>query len=115
MKKIINVLLIALSILGLSSCSTLTTSPKTCNNCMTDNDITTNVQTRIAGEAGLADNNVHVSTYERVVTLTGTVENPTQADVAYVLACRTPNVKAVISKLGINHNYLAESKGQWYN
>lgn len=83
----------------LSAC--LTVSPKTCNTSMTDNDITTTVQVRYASDTGLHYQNLHVSTYERVVTLSGTVENPTQANIALVLAQTTPNVKRVISHIKV--------------
>lgn len=86
----------------LSSCaSTATVSPLTGNTSRTDLDITTNVQTRIAGEAVLSDQDITVNTYERVVTLTGTVENPTQKNVAYVLAKSVPCVKSVKSYITI--------------
>jgi osmotically-inducible protein OsmY len=90
-----------LTLLAIISTACATVSPKTCNTSMTDNDITTNVQVKIGAEDGLNDQLIRVSTYERVVTLSGWVQNPTQQNVAYVLARSVPNVKYVKSTIKI--------------
>jgi osmotically-inducible protein OsmY len=83
------------ALLTLTACSTI--SPRTCYTSMTDNDITTTIQVKIASDPGLAYQSIHVATYERTVTLSGTVENPTQADILMIMAKSAPNVKRVIS------------------
>ena len=75
--------------------------PRNCSMSITDADITTNVQTRIVGDRGLADNNIEVSTYERVVTLSGKVDNPAQVAITIALARSVPGVNCVISRLKI--------------
>lgn len=81
--------------------SQLIVDPKTCSTCITDRDITTTVQVRIAAQPGLGDQGITVSTYERTVTLTGTVNNPTQRNVAVLIAKSVPGVKRVKSYLTI--------------
>jgi osmotically-inducible protein OsmY len=68
---------------------------------MTDEDITTNIQTRFAGDTGLADQRIFVKTYERAVTLSGTVENETQRCIAIKLASRVRCVQSITSKIKI--------------
>lgn len=96
-----------LLILLCTACSTIRTTWNVpyCPNSMTDEDITTNVQTRIAGDTGLLDQNVLVNTYERTVTLSGTVENPTQRAIAICLARTVPHVKCVISRIKIRRYF----------
>lgn len=72
---------------------------------MTDEDMTTNIQTRLAGDTGLADQHVLVDTNERVVTLSGTVENYTQRCIAIMLAERVPCVKYVRSRIQIRRYF----------
>lgn len=85
-------------ILLATSCTRMI-SPVTGNTSMTDTDITTNVQTRLTGDEGLRWQNINVYTYERVVTLRGTVENVSQATIAVCIAKSVPGVITVISRL----------------
>ena len=68
---------------------------------MTDEDITETIQVKIMGDKGLADQSLRVYTYERVVTLKGNVQNPTQRCVAEMLAKDTCGVKRVISQIKV--------------
>lgn len=104
MKKITSHVLafVALCLLLAGCHPNLIVSPKTHNTSITDRDITEAIQRKIAGQPGLSDQAITVSTYERTVTLTGTVENPTQKDVASVIAKSVPCVKNVKSYLTIH-------------
>lgn len=81
------------------SCATF--SPSYCTGSCTDADITTNIQTRLSCDKCLRYKNIHVSTYERVVTLQGEVENPTQKKIAGQIADSVPEVKYVINRIKI--------------
>jgi osmotically-inducible protein OsmY len=96
--------LIAFSlILFCSACASLHTS--SCTASCTDADITTNIQVKLAADRCLRHQDIDVSSYERVVTLNGSVENPTQRSVAIQYAKSVANVKRVISHLTIRRNY----------
>ena len=85
------------------SCSTMPSSH--CSGSCTDNDLTTTIQVRIAGDPCLRYQFIRVSTFERTVTLIGKVENYTQRNIAIKMARTTPGVKCVISKLKIKGEY----------
>jgi len=85
------------------SCANLRCSG--CHNTCTDNDINTTVQVRIAGDSCLYYQNIRVTTFDRVVTLEGGVDNPTQREAANEMAATAPCVKRVVSRLKIKGKY----------
>ena len=76
--------------------------PLCCNTC-TDEDITTAVRVQMATNRCLSYQDIEVSTYEREVTLRGSVEGPTQQRIAYELTRCVPCVKSVHSYLKNKH------------
>lgn len=78
-------------------------------NCTTsscrDTNITTEVQIKIAADTCLNDQGIDVSTFEGVVTLNGTVENPTQRNNAIFYARSVPGVKGVRSRLTLKRDH----------
>lgn len=76
--------------------------PLCCNSC-TDDDITTAVRVQMATNRCLSYQDIEVSTYEREVTLRGSVENPTQQHIASQLTRCVPCVKSVNNQLKNKH------------
>lgn len=105
-KKIKLAILFILAI-ACTSCATncrlnADSSPLCCNSC-TDDDITTAVRIQMATNRCLSYQDIEVSTYERVVTLRGSVEGPTQQRIAYELTRCVPCVKGVNNYLKNKH------------
>ena len=78
------------------SCSQMNLS---CSGSCTDEDITTSVQVKIAADRCMSDQFIKVSTYDRVVTLSGRVSNPAQKRIVTEMARLVPGVKYVKTKL----------------
>jgi osmotically-inducible protein OsmY len=76
-----------------------------CSGSCTDNEITTNVQVKIASDRCLANQNIEVYTFEHIVTLEGSVENPSQRVIAVGMARSVPRVSHVVDKLTIKNRY----------
>ena len=68
---------------------------------ITDGWITTRIKTKFVGEDALKDSDVHVSTDDHVVTLTGTVMSPAGRAKAVALAKEVEGVKRVNDRLTI--------------
>lgn len=68
---------------------------------MTDDEITETIQVQYMADTGLADQSLRVYTYERVVTLKGNVQNPSQLCIAVMIARKTCGVRSVISQIKI--------------
>lgn len=80
------------------SCTACTPTRMHCCLSTTDDDITTNVQTRIAGDRGIRNKGIQVCTHNRIVTLRGDLANTVQADTAINLAAHVPCVIGVVPK-----------------
>lgn len=76
-----------------------------CNNTMTDENIMTSIRANLASDPALAYQLIKVESYERAVTLTGVVQNPTQARIAVCLAKSVTCVKSVVAKLAVKPSY----------
>lgn len=101
--KLAILLILAISCTSCTNCRYDTyTSPLCCNTC-TDDDITTAVRVQMNRNRCLSYQDIEVSTYERVVTLRGSVEGPTQQRIAYHLASCVPCVKGVNMYLKNKH------------
>lgn len=98
MLKHIRICLLIMLALNLISCAGFKMG---CTNSCTDEDITTSVQVKIFSDRCMSDQFIYVSTYERVVTLTGRVTNPTQKKIATQMARSVPGVKGVKNKLEV--------------
>jgi len=96
-------IMLSMLLLTCISCAGYRTS--NCSDTCTDTDITTTIQVRISSDQCLNYQHILVNTYERRVTLDGTVENPTQARAALAIAQGVPGVKSVKSKLVIRRYY----------
>jgi hyperosmotically inducible periplasmic protein len=68
---------------------------------ITDGWITTRIKTKFVGEDALKDSDIHVSTDNHVVTLTGTVMSPAGRAKAVALAKEVEGVKRVDDRLTI--------------
>ena len=85
-----------------TSCSSFALRcPATCNTSMTDDELTETIQVQYMADTGLADQSLRVYTYERVVTLKGNVQNPSQLCIAVMIARKTCGVRSVISHIKI--------------
>ncbi|MDN5865556.1 MAG: BON domain-containing protein [Gammaproteobacteria bacterium] len=67
-----------------------------------DAAITTHVKARLAANQGLSSFNIHVETVDGVVTLTGTVDLPSQRELAGKVATNTDGVKSVNNRIEVN-------------
>jgi len=66
-----------------------------------DSWITTKVKSDLAVEKDVSATDIHVKTYEGVVTLSGTVSNKTEADRAERIAKDIQGVKSVVNNLQV--------------
>lgn len=97
MKSACRFLFMCFSILLLTACMHTSGCPNSC----TDNNITDAVRVKIYSDRCMSDNKIHVTTYERTVTLKGRVSNPTQKSIATQMAKSVPGVKGVRNELAI--------------
>jgi osmotically-inducible protein OsmY len=72
-----------------------------CPHSCTDSNITEAVRVKIYSDRCMSDQKIHVTTYERTVTLKGRVSNPTQKSIASQMARSVPGVKGVRNQLAI--------------
>lgn len=66
-----------------------------------DSWITTKVKSDLAVEKDVSATDIHVNTYEGVVTLTGTVATQAEADKAVQVAREIQGVKSVVNNLQV--------------
>jgi hyperosmotically inducible protein len=66
-----------------------------------DSWITTKVKSDLAVEKDVSAMDIHVTTYEGVVTLSGTVETQAEADRAVAIASEIKGVKSVVNNLQV--------------
>lgn len=72
-----------------------------CTKAPNDADLTSNIQTKLGSDSGLAGKQLGVKSEGGRVTLTGTVDNDVQRDVAARYAAAEPGVKQVINNLQV--------------
>ncbi|HEX8815061.1 MAG TPA: BON domain-containing protein [Terriglobales bacterium] len=72
-----------------------------CSKAPNDAQITSDVQSKINGDSGLAGKQVGVQTSNGAVTLSGNVDNDTQRDAAARYAAGVPGVKEVVNNLTV--------------
>ena len=72
-----------------------------CNKAPNDNQIASDVQSKINGDSGLSGKQLVVQSSQGAVTLSGFVDNDTQRDAAAKYAASVPGVKQVINNLQI--------------
>ena len=72
-----------------------------CTKAAGDSDVTSQVQTKLAGDSGLQDKQLQVQTTNGTVTLSGTVENDAQRTAAAKYASEVPGVKQVVNNLQV--------------
>jgi hypothetical protein len=72
-----------------------------CTKAPNDADLTSNIQTKMASDSGLQGKQLGVKAEGGTVTLTGTVDNDVQRDVAARYAASEPGVKQVINNLQV--------------
>jgi hypothetical protein len=72
-----------------------------CTKAPNDADLTSNIQTKMASDSGLQGKQLGVKAEGGTVTLTGTVDNDIQRDVAARYAASEPGVKQVINNLQV--------------
>ena len=97
----LRVCVITLLSVFLSACGTYCGYCNFANGSCTDHDITEAVQIRFQDDRCLSYQYLKVSTYERVVSIRGRVENPTQRRIAIEKARSVPCVKGVIADIKI--------------
>lgn len=83
-------------------CGCLYTGMGACTDSCTDDNITTSVLVKIDTDRCMSDQFIHVTTYDRTVTIEGRVSNPTQKRLASQMAWSVPGVKAVRNRLVIH-------------
>jgi hyperosmotically inducible periplasmic protein len=66
-----------------------------------DSGITSSVKSKLIADEVVKARNINVDTYDRVVTLTGTVESPIEESRAIELARNTKGVADVIDKMSV--------------
>ena len=91
--------------LATSLCASCVNPNYHCSNSCTDDDITTAIQVKITTDRCMSDQFIQVKTYERVVTLTGRVSNPTQKKIATNMAQSVPGVRYVKNQLEVKPLY----------
>ncbi|MDB5969714.1 MAG: molecular chaperone OsmY [Hydrocarboniphaga sp.] len=64
-----------------------------------DTAITTKIKTKLAADKGLSAMDIHVETTGGIVTLSGTVDNKAQVELAESVVKKTSGVKSVENKL----------------
>jgi len=72
-----------------------------CTKAPNDAELTSDIQSRIASDSGLAGKQLGVKSESGTVTLTGTVDNDTQREAAARYASSEPGVKQVINNLQV--------------
>ena len=72
-----------------------------CNKAASDSEVSSQVQSQLAGDSGLQDKGISVETAAGVVTLSGTVANDGQRTAASRYAASIPGVKQVINNLQV--------------
>ena len=72
-----------------------------CTKAPNDAELTSDIQSKIASDSGLAGKQLGVKSESGTVTLTGTVDNDTQREAAARYASSEPGVKQVINNLQV--------------
>jgi hypothetical protein len=70
-----------------------------CSKAPDDNQLTSQIQSKLNQDSGLHDKQITVETAAGVVTLEGTVENETEREAAARYASATPGIKQVVNNL----------------
>jgi hypothetical protein len=93
---------IVLSGLFLIGSSLLMANPQNTQSPPDDNAITTSIQAKLFQDPSLKTQDIHVSTQNGVVTLTGTVDTPQQQSAVDRIASMEPGVVKVIDSLSVD-------------
>src|SRR5882724_5495506 len=72
-----------------------------CAKPINDNQVTSNIQSRLSADSGLQGKQLAVQSEKGVVTLSGTVDNDAQREAAAKYAGSEPGVKTVINNLQV--------------